>query len=50
MVYTDNNPLAYVQMSKLGVLQIHRLSKLALFDFNIIYRLGRTNKATDALS
>ena len=48
-VYTDNNPLAYVQTSKLGVSQIHWLGELALYDFNIIYRLGRTNKATDAL-
>ena len=36
-VYTDNNPLAYIQTSKLGASQIHWLSKLALFDFNIIY-------------
>ena len=49
-VYTDNNPLAYVQTSKLGASQIHWLSKLALFDFNIIYRSGKTNQATDALS
>ena len=49
-VYTNNNPLAYVQTSKLGVSQIHWLSKFAIFDYNIIYRLGRTNKATDALS
>ena len=48
-VYTDNNPLAYVQTSKLGVSQIHWLSDLALFDFNIIYRLGKTNQAADAL-
>ena len=49
-VYTDNNPLAYVQTSKLGASQICWLSKLALFDFNIIYRPGKTNQATDALS
>ena len=49
-VYTDNNPLAYLQKSKLGASQIHWLSKLALFDFNIIYRSGKTNQATDALS
>ena len=30
-VYTDNNPRAYIQTSKLGVSQIHWLSKLALF-------------------
>ena len=49
-VYTDNNPLAYIQTSKLGASQIHWLSELALFDFNIIYRSGKTNQATDALS
>ena len=49
-IYTDNNPLAYVEMSKLGASQIYWLSKLAIFDYNIIYRSGRTNKATNALS
>ena len=49
-VYTHNNSLAYVQTSNLGVSQIHWLSKLALCNFNIIYRSGKTNKATDALS
>ena len=49
-VYTNNNPLAYIQTSKLGASQIHWLSKLALFDFNIIYRSGKTNQAADALS
>ena len=49
-IYTDNNPLAYVQTSKLGGSQIHWLSKLAVFNFNIIYRLGKTNQAADALS
>ena len=49
-VYTDNNPLAYVKTSKLGVSEIHWLSELALFDFNIIYRLGKTNQVADALT
>ena len=49
-VYTDNNPLAYIQTSKLGVSQIRWLSELALFDFNIIYRSGKFNQATDTLS
>ena len=48
-VYTDNNPLAYVQTSKLGASQILWLSELALFDFNIIYRSAKTNQAADAL-
>ena len=49
-VYTNNYPLAYVQTSKLSVSQIHWLSELVLFDFNIIYRSGKTNQAADALS
>ena len=49
-VYTDNNPLVYVQTSKLGASQIHWCSELALLHFNIIYRSGKTNQATDALS
>ena len=49
-VYTDDNPLAYIQTSKLGASQICWLSKLALFDFNIIYRSGKSNQAADALS
>ena len=32
-VYMDNNPLAYVMESKLGVSQIQWLSELALFNF-----------------
>ena len=49
-VYTDNNPLAYIQTSKLGASQICWLSELALFNFNIIYRSGKSNQAADALS
>ena len=33
--YTDNNPLAYIKESKLGVAQISWLSELVLFDFEI---------------
>ena len=49
-VYTENNPLAYVKESKLGVAQIRWLSKLALFDFDIKYRSGKMNQAADILS
>ena len=49
-VYTDNNPLAYVKESKLGVAQIRWLSELALFDFDIKYRSGKSNQAADTLS
>ena len=49
-VYTDNNPLVYVKTSKLGAAQIHWLSELALYDFNIIYQMGKSNLVADALS
>ena len=49
-VYTDNNPLAYIQESKLGASQIQWLSELALFDFTIKYQTGHSNRAADALS
>ena len=48
--YTDNNPLACIMESNLGVTQIRWLSELALFDFDIKYRTGRSNQAADALS
>ena len=49
-VYMDNNPLAYVQESKLGASQIRWLSELALFNFTIKYRTGHSNRAADVLS
>ena len=39
-----------METSRLGASQIHWLSELALFDFSIIYRMGRNRKAADALS
>ena len=49
-VYTDNNPLVYVKTSKLGAAQIRWLSELALYDFDIVYRTGKSNVVADALS
>ena len=48
--YTENNPLAYVKESRLGVAEIRWLSKLVLFDFDIKYRMGKSNQAADTLS
>ena len=42
-VLTDNNPLTYVCTSRLGASQIHWLSDLALLDFEIKYRAGKSN-------
>ena len=49
-VFTDNNPLCYIRSSKLGAAQIHWLSELALYNFDIIYHTGKSNLVTDALS
>ena len=49
-VFTDNNPLCYIKSSKLGAAQIRWLSELALYDFDIIYRSGKSNLVMDALS
>ena len=50
MVLTDNNPLTYVHTSHLGATQIHWLSDLALFDFDLKYRAGKCNQVADTLS
>ena len=49
-VFTDNNPLCYIKSSKLGAAQIRWLSELALYDFDIVYRTGKSNQVADALS
>ena len=49
-VLMDKNPLCYIKTSKLGASQIRWLSNLALFDFDIKYRVGRKNQVADALS
>ena len=49
-VLTDNNPLTYMHTSRLGAAQICWLSDLALFDFEIKYRAGKSNQVADTLS
>ena len=50
-VYTDNNPLTYVQTSaKLGALEQRWAAELARFDLDIRYRLGKTNVCANGLS
>ena len=46
-VFTDTNPLVYVKTSKLGTAQIRWLSKLALYDFDIVHHIGRSNLVAD---
>ena len=37
IVYMDNNPLEYIQTSKLGALQIRWLNEIALLNFTTKY-------------
>ena len=50
VVYTDNNPLSYLQSAKLGVTELRWASQLAQFDFEIKYRSGKENCNADSLS
>ena len=50
-IYTDNNPLTYVQTTaKLDVPSHRWLAGLAAFNFDIIYRSGKSNVNADILS
>ena len=50
IVYTDNNPLSYLQSAKLGATEQRWAAQLADFNFTIKYRSGRSNRNADALS
>ena len=50
-VYTDNNPLSYIQTTaKLAAVEQRWASQLAQFNFTIKYRPGPSNRNADALS
>lgn len=50
-VYTDNNPLVYLQSSKLSAYEQRWVSQLVgLFNFEIKYRNGKHSSNADALS
>lgn len=50
-ILTDNNPLCYLQStSKLGTVEQRWAAQLAIYNFEIKYRTGKTNQAADALS
>ena len=49
-IYIDNNPLSYVREGMLGVAQRRWLSKHVMFDFDITYKTGKSNKAAGTLS
>ena len=50
-MYTDNNPLSYINTSaKLGATEMRWISQLPQFNFEIKYHSGCTNINADALS
>lgn len=50
VVFTDNNPLSYIHSAKLGATEHRWVAQLAVFDFEVKYRSGRSNRNADALS
>ncbi|XP_062864418.1 uncharacterized protein LOC134326144 [Trichomycterus rosablanca] len=50
IVFTDNNPLSYLQTARLGAVEQRWASQLALFNFEIKYHPGSMNRNADALS
>ncbi|MCW4347301.1 MAG: RNase H-like domain-containing protein, partial [Candidatus Thiodiazotropha endolucinida] len=50
VVYTDNNPLSYIQTAKLGATEMRWVSQLAMFNFHICFRSGKSNTNADVLS
>ena len=50
LIYTDNNPLSYLKSAKLGATEHRWAAQIASFDYDIIYRSGRSNGNADALS
>ena len=51
VVFTDNNPLSYLQTSaKLGATEMRWAAELAQFNFTIKYSSGKSNSNADALS
>lgn len=49
-VLTHNNPLAYLETAKLGVLEQRWIIQLAQFNYKIKYKPGKFNRHVDALS
>ena len=48
-VYTENNPLKYLQTAKLAAVEQRWASQLASFKFDIVHRSGKSNANADAL-
>lgn len=48
--YTDNNPLSNLATAMLEATEQQWAAQLAIFDYEIRYRSGKSNKNADALS
>jgi len=49
-VFTDNNPLSYLDTAKLGAIEQRWVAQLASFTFDVKYRSGKANANADSLS
>ena len=50
IVYTDHNPLKYLDTANLSATELRWVQQLSAFDFHLEYRSGKSNQAADALS
>lgn len=50
VVWTDNNPLSHLNTAKLGATEQRWVAELAVFNYTVRYRPGRSNQNADALS
>lgn len=50
VVFTDNNPLSHLASAKLGATEQRWAAQLAVFDFEVRYRPGKSNGNAGALS
>ena len=50
VLFTDNNPLAFLKSSKLSATEVRWVAQLAQFSFDVVFKHGRVNKVADSLS
>ena len=49
-IYTDHNPLKYLDTANLSATELRWVQQLSAFDYQLEYLPGKTNQAPDALS
>ena len=50
VVFTDNNPLSHLRTAKLGATEQRWAAQLAVFNYDLKYRSGKSNRNADSLS